>query len=200
MEAILIQAIGFVGMLLMIYSYQVKSNKGLYIWQNIASVAFVVQTFLLGGITGCIGMIIIIIRNALFTKMDKWRWVQTRGFAAVIIAVTGINTLLTWNGFISLLPWAAIIAGTIGYMSNNAQNIRLANLVCGSPCWMIYYLCVGSIGGVFNEMFTLGSIFVSIYRYGWKSMGENKFDKSADVRDGDNMRGNQEDDTHVNEE
>lgn len=164
-------------MLLMIYSYQVKSNKGLYIWQNIASVMFVIQTFLLGGITGCYGLIIIIIRNALFTKMDEWPWVKTKAFAAVVIALTGVTTLITWNGFISLLPWIAIIAGTIGYMSNNARYIRLVNLCCGSPCWMIYYICVGSIGGALDEMFTLGSILVSIYRYGWKSLGENKFEK-----------------------
>lgn len=176
MNGIIIQAIGFVGVLLMVISYQVKSNKALYVWQNLASVAFIVQTFLLGGITGCYGLIIIIIRNSLFTKMDVWPWVKTKAFAAVVIILTGVTTLLTWDGFISLLPWFAIIAGTIGYMSNNARNIRLANLCCGSPCWMTYYFVVGSIAGVINEAITLGSIFVSIYRYGWKSLGANDFE------------------------
>ena len=47
----------------------------------------------------------------------------------------------------------------------------MSNLACASPCWLIYDILVGSWGGVLNESITLGSILLSIYRYGWKAMG-----------------------------
>lgn len=48
----------------------------------------------------------------------------------------------------------------------------LGNLVCGSHCWLVYDLLIGSWGGVLNEAITPGSILVSIRRYGWRNMGD----------------------------
>ena len=79
---------------------------------------------------------------------------------------------MTWQGLISLLPYAAVVGTTITYWTDNAQKIRLGNLACGSPCWLVYDALIGSWAGVLNESITLGSILVSIWRYGWKEMGK----------------------------
>lgn len=180
MSVILVQAIGFVGVLLYMISYQVKSNKGLFIWQMAGSATFILQMFLLGGFSGCLGLIIIVIRNMFLSKIEDWPWVKHWGLAVAIIAASGVSTLLTWNGFLSILPWIAVVGSTIGYWTNNARNIRLSNLVCASPAWIIYDIAVGTIAGTITESFTLISILVSIYRYGWKSLGKNKFEKDGE--------------------
>ena len=58
--------------------------------------------------------------------------------------------------------------------------IRLSNLFCASPCWLIFDIIVGSIGGILNETILIVSILVSIYRYGWKGLGENKFETARE--------------------
>lgn len=175
MQEILIQGIGFVGVIFYIVSYQVKSNKGLYVYQLLGSLSFMIQFVLLGGITGCFGLMITILRNFLLARIDKWTWVKGKPVALGIMALSTLVTVCTWSGWLNLLPWLAVVGSTIGYWTNNARSIRLSNLVCASPCWLIYDVLLGSIGGVINESITLCSILVSIYRYGWKALGENQF-------------------------
>lgn len=177
MNDIIIQAIGFVGVLWYVISYQAKSNKALFIWQMIGSATFILQMYLLGGISGCFGLVLIVIRNLLLSQEEKWTWVRNPLIAVVIIAASGVSTALTWNGWISILPWIAVAASTICYWTFNARNIRLSNLMIASPAWIIYDICVWTIAGILSESFTIISILVSIYRYGWKSLGENNFDK-----------------------
>lgn len=177
MSVSLIQAIGFIGVICFIISFQVKSNKGLFLLQMLGSLAFLVQFMFLGGITGCFGLLLTIIRNLLLMRIDTWQWVRQKKVAAVFILCGGVVTAFTWSGILSLLPFFSVVGGTIGYWTNNAQKIRLANLVCAAPCWLIYDIAIGSIGGILNESITICSILISVYRYGWKSLGENKFDK-----------------------
>ena len=154
MSNVIIQGIGFVGVLLFVLSYQIKSNRALFIMQGLGSAVFCLQFFLMGQLTGSYSLIVVIMRNAMLAKYDQWAWVRWKGWVAVYFVIC----LAIWT--------------------NNAQKIRLGTLVCGSPCWLIYDIIVGSWGGILNESILIGSILVSIYRYGWKAMGENKFDKS----------------------
>lgn len=175
MKEVLIQGIGFIGVIFYIASYQVKSNKGLYLCQGLGSASFVVQFVLLGGLTGCFGLLITILRNFLLSRIDQWPWVKGKAVALGIIALSTAVTVCTWDNWLNILPWLAVVGSTIGYWTNNARNIRLSNLICASPCWLIYDILLGSIGGVVNESITLCSILVSIYRYGWKALGDNQF-------------------------
>ncbi len=47
----------------------------------------------------------------------------------------------------------------------------MSNLFCASPAWLLYDVMVGSAAGVVNELITLGSIIISIFRFGWKELG-----------------------------
>lgn len=178
MREVLIQGIGFVGVIFYIVSYQVKSNRGLYFCQILGSVSFTVQFILLGGIIGSLGLLITILRNFLLSRIEAWPWVKSKMVAAGIIVLSTAATLCTWDGWLNLLPWLAVTGSTIGYWTNNARTIRLSNLICSSPCWLLYDIAVGSIGGIVSELITLCSILVSIYRYGWKALGENQFSES----------------------
>ena len=172
MQAIMIQAIGFLGVIFFIISYQIRSNRMLFLMQMLGTAMFCCQFLILGAYTGAVNLIIIIARNALLMKVRRWRWVRSRGVLGGFLLLACAGAAVTWQGWISLLPLAAVLATTIAYWTDNAQKIRLGNLVCGSPCWLVYDLLIGSWGGVLNEAITLGSILVSIRRYGWKNMGD----------------------------
>lgn len=170
MSELAVQAIGFVGVAFFIASYQIKSNKALFMCQMIGCIIFCVQFFILEAYTGAISLIINIIRNLLLVKRKDWKWVDRRSTMLVILALLTAMTIYTWNGAISLLPFISVAVTTIGYWSNNAQKIRLSQFI-GSPCTLLYDVLIRSWGGVLSETITLASIIVSVIRFGWKNMG-----------------------------
>ena len=90
--------------------------------------------------------------------------------AVILLMLLGM-TIYTWDGLISLLPFASVGVTTIGYWTKNAQKIRASQLF-GSPCTLLYDVLVHSWGGVLNESITIISIIVSIIRFGWKNMAD----------------------------
>lgn len=173
MSPIIIQAIGFVGVLFFILSYQIKSNKMLFLLQMLGTAMFCCQFLLLGATSGAANLMGIIARNALLMKYRDWAWIRSKWTEIVFLVFFTAAFIATWQGLISLLPYVAVVATTVAYWTDNAQKIRLGNLVCGSPCWLIYDALIGSWAGILNESITLGSILVSIWRYGWKAMGRS---------------------------
>lgn len=172
---IIAQTLGFIGVACFVLSYQIKSNKALFLLQTLASVFFGTQFFLLGGISGCFNLMVVIVRNIMIYNHERYKWLAWRGWIGVIIAVCVVILIVTWKGPQSLFPFIAMVGSTIGYWSSNAQKIRLSNLVCACPAWFTYDIIVGSFGGMLNEAIGVTSILVSIYRYGWKNMGDSQF-------------------------
>lgn len=170
MSELTIQAIGFVGVAFFVASYQIKSNKALFLCQMIGCIIFCVQFFIMGAYTGAVSLVINIVRNLLLVKRAEWKWVEHRATMFAILGVLTAMTVYTWDGIISLLPFIMVAVTTIGYWSNNAQKIRLSQFI-GSPCVLLYDVLVGSWGGVLNETITLVSIIISVIRFGWKDMG-----------------------------
>lgn len=174
---ILVQAIGFLAMACFIISFQIRSNKLLFIVQISGSVMFCIQYLMLGAVGGCYNFIIGIVRNILLCIRDKHKWAAWNGWVVIFCAASVVIMVFTWKGLISILPTIAVFAGTIGYWMDNARTIRLCNLVAVSPAWLIYGIYAGSVGAVLNEVVVLTSIIISIYRYGWKNLGDADFGK-----------------------
>lgn len=160
---------GFVGVAFFILSYQIRSNRGLFLCQLLGCIIFCAQFFIMGAYTGALGLVINITRNILLLRIDKWEWVKSKITLTVIVLLLLAMTIYTWNGPMSILPFLSVSVTSIGYWTNNAQKIRLSQL-CGSPCTLVYDAIIHSWGGVLNEGIALVSIIVSIVRFGWKNM------------------------------
>ena len=126
---------GVLSTLCFIISFQVKSNKGLFIIQSIANVFYGVQFFLLGARGGLFNMGMQILRNILLCKYNVTFW------------------------------------------TNSAKWLRLGELICVSPAWLLYDFISGAYGGVLTELVILGSVVVSIIRFGWKGLDDPDFSK-----------------------
>lgn len=169
---VIAQFVGALGIGCYIASYQIKSNRALYIVQGIGCSMFCIQFFMLGAITGCISLIILISRNVLLARYNEWKWVQWKGWIVVWSIFAVLNTVFTWEGIPSLFPCIGLIAGNIGMWTNNARSIRISNAFIVSPAYIVYDIIVGSWAGVANEAFTIASVLVSIKRFGWKALGQ----------------------------
>ena len=166
---------GVLSTLCFIASFQVKSNKGLYVIQSVANVFYGIQFYLLGAYGGLFNMGMQIVRNLLLCKIDDWKWLSWKGMAPLLCVPSLIYMIATWSGPLDILPFIAMTVGTLGYWTNSAKKLRLAELFCVSPAWMTYDLIEGAYGGVLNELVILASIVFSIIRFGWKGLDDPSF-------------------------
>ena len=164
------QGFGILAVICFLVSYQVKSNRGLYVMQALGCVAFSVQFLLLDAASGCISQIFIIVRNMMLSMYNQWAWVRWKGWVPIFILLAVLVTYVTWDGPISLLPMVPMTAGTIALWTNNAGIIRLAGMTCLSPAWILYDILTGAYSAILNELIVIGSAIVSIIRYGWREM------------------------------
>ena len=170
----IIQAIGFIGVLFFLISYQVKTNRALFFLQTIGCLLFCLQYILLKAYSGCIGLIINIVRNTMLSKYKEYKWIRWKGWVIIFSLSMICAAVFTWDGFKSILPVIGTISSTAAYWTNNARTIRVANLTLNAPYSMAYDVIVKSWGGVLNEAITITSIIVSIFRFGWKALdGDN---------------------------
>lgn len=175
---ILTQGIGFLALACFVASFQIKSNKTLLLMQIAGSMLFGTQYLLLGSVTGFLNVALAIFRNILIYHYDDWKWVPWKGWIGVIGLCSTVILIFTWQGISSILSMVALMGGTVGYWSNNARNIRICNLVVVSPAWLTFSVLIGSIGGILNELLVMSSVLISIYRYGWKNLGNPDFGKN----------------------
>lgn len=171
MNEYMVQAIGFLGVALFIVSYQIRSNRALFLCQLMGCIVFCVQFFLMGAYTGAISLIVNIARNLLLIKSNDWKWAKSQVTLAAIILLLLVMTICTWAGWISILPFVSVAVTSIGYWTQNAQKIRLSQLF-GSPCTLLYDILVHTWGGAVCEAITILSIIISIVRFGWRNLGE----------------------------
>ncbi|WP_300606165.1 YgjV family protein [uncultured Oscillibacter sp.] len=171
MNEYMVQAIGFLGVALFIVSYQIRSNRALFLCQLVGCIVFCVQFFLMGAYTGAISLIVNIARNLLLIKSNDWKWAKSQVTLAAIIVLLLVMTICTWAGWISILPFVSVAVTSIGYWTQNAQKIRLSQLF-GSPCTLLYDILVHTWGGAVCEAITILSIIISIVRFGWRNLGE----------------------------
>ena len=70
MNDLLIQAIGFIAVVFFIVSYQVRSNRHLFLYQLVGCLIFTAQLLILGAYTGAFSLMINILRNLLLLKIN----------------------------------------------------------------------------------------------------------------------------------
>ena len=169
---VLIQLIGVVGTVLFFVSYQCKSNKNLFRVQFLSYFCYTLHLLLLGAITGGISYILNLFRS--FCLGSKYEFARGKGMCIIICFLQVMALVLTWSGWISILPVAANIAATIGGYTHNARKIRVAGIFINSPLWIIYDIIVGSWAGIFDEIVSEASMIISIIRYGWNNLDEVK--------------------------
>lgn len=175
MTKIIANGFGVISTICFIISFQIKSNRALYIVQTIANVFYCLQFLLIGAFGGLFNMGLQIIRNLLLINYNKWSWLKWRGWAPVFCVPSIIYMLVTWTNPLDILPFLAYAVSTFAFFSNSAKFIRLSELFCVSPAWLVYDLIMGAYGGVLTEIVILGSVIVSIIRFGWKGLDSEDF-------------------------
>lgn len=177
---VLVEAIGVLGIIASVISFQCKKHNRLLLFRSANESLFALQYGLLGAYTGMAMNIIGVARNIVFTKLvekNKSTIPARVAFSAAFV----IFIAVTWSGFKSLLSGTAKVISTFAYGSTNFALTRVLIFIT-STSWFVYNLLVKSYAGCACELLTLGSIVVSLVRYG---MNKKKAAAGIAPADGD---------------
>ncbi len=157
------QAIGFVGLGFNGLSFQQKKRKGILAFQICAATAFIIHYILLAKYTGAVLNFLGMLRSFVFMNSDK-KWAKSKIWLFGFIGVFTAASILTWEGWYSILPTTAMILTTVSYWIKNETKIRLVTFP-SSPCWLGYNIIVKSPAGILTECVVMTSLIIAIVRY-----------------------------------
>lgn len=160
---IIIQAIGVLGILASIVSFQCKSYKSIMFFRTLNEFIFAIQYFMLNAYTGMAVNLIGCLRNVVFTSKIARGKKTTVSSVIFCIMFTGFG-IYFWQGAKSLLIIIAKILSTVAYKNKNTSVVRRTILITSSS-WLIYNVMVMSFAGALSEAFTLVSLVVGIVRF-----------------------------------
>lgn len=162
---VIAQILGFIGMGVVVLSFQIRSVKKLFISQLVGIAFFTTHFVLLGAYTGAIQNLLALLRCVIFLFHDKQKWARSNWVLFGMLAAFLISGIATYSGLLSLLPMIAMLASTVAMWTGDGFKIRLAQLCLVSPSWLIYNASVFSISGVINESLNITSVIISFVRY-----------------------------------
>ena len=119
---LLIQAIGLAGNLIVMLAVQFNNRKLILAAQAVACMLWIIHYGLLGAITAVCLNFISFARSVIFFHNDK-RWAKSTVWLWLFIALFAINSILTWEGWRSILPGVA--------MTNAVQDTLRGDNVSG---------------------------------------------------------------------
>jgi len=163
------ECLGLLGIALNVIIYQQKKRKSLLRWKLVSDIAWALHYGVAGNFSGAAVGTIGIARESTFLAIEGKR-IHRQPFLAVFFLCACASVWLTWKGWSSLLPAAASILSVISFWQQNPKLSRFLALPI-SGCMLSYDLLVGSYTGIANELLTLTSVFIGMYRHDLK--GEN---------------------------
>lgn len=164
MNWLLIQIIGFIGMGLIILSFQKDKRSFTLTSQLFASIFFAIHLIFLGAWTGAAMNIIAGVRAYVFNIRDSFQFLQRDIVMYVFILLIWIGGAVTWSGYVSLLPVYTLTLECIALWSKNQKVMRIVFLLA-RPGWISYHLFFGSYAGLATEAFVIASLVTAIIRF-----------------------------------
>ena len=135
MNFILAQIFAFLSSLCLLFSFWQRNRKQILFFQVLDSSFDILQYFLLGAYTGSLISLLGATRAYTFSKTNN------RFFLILFLILYTISSLITYNGFMSIIPLIAALTYTIVTWNKIEKNIRLFSILV-FILWFIYDIFV----------------------------------------------------------
>lgn len=159
MEYIIIGNIfGIIGLIYSAVAYHKKEKKDILKLLIISNSLSLIQYMFLQAYTGCITIIISIIRNIIaLKKRDK----NENIILAIFIILYIVMGIITYNSIFSILPIIASIMYVIGIWNGNENIIRKTGLI-NMYLWLIYSISTFAVAGAIQNIILIISTHIAI--------------------------------------
>jgi hypothetical protein len=163
---IIAQILGIFGLVIIVLSYQFKSNRNFFLAQGTGSLFFFANFLLIGDFGGALFNLTNLLRGLLLLKNPEKRW----KLILIELVYTGC---LIFSIFLDpaplsilfvLLPFSALIVMTVLMVRGKAGPIRIFQIAWMSPSWIIHNIFNLSIGGLLCEGLNMVSSAVFLLR------------------------------------
>ena len=165
------QTLGFIGLGLILLSFQFPRQKTVIRVQLYSSLVFAVHYLLLGAVTGALLNLIGICRALVFSNREH-TWARKKWWLplfCISYCIVYVLMFTIWgmdpthqNLLLELLPVIGSLATTIGFHLDNVTMRKLALINGGT--WVIYAILCGSIGGALTEAVGIVSVLIGLQR------------------------------------
>lgn len=156
------QIIGFIPMLLSFCTYSFRSREKILASKLISDIFGVCHLLLIGGYSGAAINVVNVGRDCVFYNKQK-RWASHLFWPILFILLLIASSVLTWQGYVSILPTVGSCLALIGMWSNKPVIIRSFTLP-GILLWLIYSILIASVSGVLQNTITVFSILIGFVR------------------------------------
>jgi len=138
-----------------------KEHKKILTYQVFSSIFNIAGFLFLNAYSGAILSSITMARNLLFRQREKFYWVQSNKIIFFFMTILMIGTVLTWKGYITLLPATASLFGTYSVSRSNPTEMRkymLAGVVLWIPYNFYVEAYIASIGSIIMTVSLISAI------------------------------------------
>lgn len=157
------QLLGLIITVFSVFIYYAKRRNRILLTKLITDVLNVVQQALIGAFTGSLLNGIAIFREIVFYNRTRKKWASHIFWLFFFIFLMGLSPLLTWNGFISLLPAAGSVIAVIGFYMQNPTHTRILGIF-SMAFWLAYSFITLNIGAVIQNVIMIASAIAGLVR------------------------------------
>ena len=168
------QILGFIPMMLAFLIFIFHDRQKVFFFKTTSDVLWATHYCLMGEFSGGIICALCVIRNLIFSQKPKWKWVSHPIVPVVACLIFTTSTVLSWEGYKSLLPLIGTCLAVFGFWCTDVRNIRKFNFP-GILLWLIYAILVGSVSSIICDVFQITAIVIAEIR--WHKMHKAKEQK-----------------------
>ena len=160
LEFWMVQLIGIIAWLLIVFSYYRKNTDKILYFQIISTILWCIHFFLLGAYSGLFICVFEVIRDSLYYKTDKDDYIFLGSIPIYIL-----YGIISYSGIVELLP---IFSSTIdGFTLTKKKKIVVIGAVISYTIWVIYDIAVKSYSGAFTDgIVVLSNISILLFDKG----------------------------------
>ncbi len=152
------QLFGFASLVLCVLAFSSKQDDRLLVLLISANVAFVLQFLFFESWTAAALSLLVIARIALARRFPG-----SAKAMIVVLAASGMASVLTWQSWADLPAMVAMVLGTVGMFLLSGIPMRVL-LGLAALAWAVSHVLAGSVGGTLAELLVFSTNAITIYR------------------------------------
>ena len=161
MQNTIAQVFGVVAVAVSCVIFLGRKRKTILLSKFTADVLWFWHYFLIGAFSGAALNILALFRESIFMNKGK-KWASSKFWLFLILGLTILSCILTWEGPISLLPMIGSCSAVVSFWCTKPINIRLL-AIPAQVLWLIYDLYYRNhVASAFDVM-TMVSNCIGLY-------------------------------------
>lgn len=158
-----IQTIGAIALVFVIFSWNAKRRRNIFLLQTINLILFTVHYLFLSAYAGAGMCLVVIARNLVFMQKGEQEWASHWAwFYFFTLMAIGV-LVVSWNGLTTTLPVIAVVMSMYAMWKDQPSQMRFFMLL-SCLIWIPYTIIVQSYPGLLSQVVGIVAILTGMYR------------------------------------